>query len=100
MLSPSARNTKRMARLVIRTQAVPTPASANGSTSSARPTTATPAQTSAGLPRVSNSAFMRALPGPASCPVRDPLAEEPRRPEHEHHDQHGEREHVLVVAAE
>ena len=32
--------------------------------------------------------------------VPDALAEQARRPEHEHEDQHDEREHVLVVGAE
>src|SRR5690348_9197240 len=51
------------------------------------------------------SAGWRALPtGSATCiasgPVRNTLAEQPRRPEDQDQDQHDEREHVLVVRAE
>src|SRR5438876_9223080 len=35
-----------------------------------------------------------------SCALADPLAEQARRPENEHQDQHEEGENVLVVAAE
>src|SRR5258706_15916428 len=96
MLSPSDRNTNRIARFVIRTHAVPIVASANGSTTSTTAISAMPPHTAFGLPFRSASMFIR-LP---SCAIPDALAEQAARPEHEHRDQHQEGEDVLVVAAE
>src|SRR6478672_7463648 len=123
-----------MARFVIRTHAVPMPASANGSTASTTAMSTTPAFAIAGC-LVSISARMKirakfrslrshdalrgrgrpqkARAGPSlfatpkkgtsrgwSRPIRDAFAEQAGRAENEHGDQHEEREHVLIVAAE
>src|SRR6478735_5788047 len=77
-----------MAKLAMRTHAVPAYASANGSASSATPTSAMPSQTRAGVLTM------------ASCAVSHPLAKQALRAEHEHQDQHDESEHILVVGPE
>src|SRR3982750_2811186 len=97
MWSPSDSSTNRIARLVMRTHAVPTPASANGSTASARATSTMPMRDAAGCER---QAARKAGGAGASGTVAHPLAEQARGPEDQHGDQHEEREHVLVVAAE
>src|SRR5665213_4149258 len=99
MLSPSARKQYRMARLVMRTHAVPTPASANGSASSARVISTMPVHATRGFFLRSNidrsaGVFI------ASRAIGHAFAEQPRRAEDEHADQHQEREHVLVVGTE
>ena len=58
---------------------------------------ASPIQAAAGCFFMSTSA---AMPAPALRAVGDALAQQPGGPEDEHGDQHQEREHVLVVAAE
>src|SRR6478672_13123001 len=95
MLRPSDSSTNRIARFVMRTHAVPTPASANGSASSAMATSATPMRDAAGCSR-----HAARTPGGAgaSGTVAHPLAEQARRAEDQHGDQHEEGEHVLVVA--
>src|ERR1700704_160739 len=95
MLRPSESSTNRMARLVMRTQAVPIPARTNGSTASATAISAIPIQAPRGCFFGSSSLCMGFL-----CAGADALAEEARRPEEEHGDQDEEGEHVLVVAAE
>src|SRR4051812_35222430 len=97
MLRPSDSSTKRMARLVMRTHAVPTVASTKGSATSAAAISAMPIHRACGC-------FLRESmsmsTGAGLRPVADPLAQQPLRPEDEHHDQHDERVDVLVVAAE
>src|SRR6516164_6863827 len=103
MLRPSDKSTYRIARLVIRTHAVPMPVSANGSTTSAIAIRTTPALATSALRAADGvsigvfgvSALCRAL-----CAVADALAQQAVRPEDQHRDQHEEREHVLIVAAE
>ncbi len=80
----------------MRTHAVPIPASANGSTSERD-----------GDQRDADPRAARVLlrieqgvHGGSSGAVADALAQQAGRPEDEHGDQHQEREHVLVVAAE
>src|SRR6478672_1813824 len=97
MLRPSARNTYRIARLVMRTHAVPTLASTNGTAISATAIMTIPTRAAAGWRRSARMASIRLA---RSCSIRHPLAEEAGRPEDQHGDQHEEREHVLVVAAE
>src|SRR5512141_1293257 len=97
MLSPSESRTNRIARLVIRTQAVPIAVSANGSAASATATRTSPIHAAAGCPFMSTSDFM---PVAALRAVGDARAQQPGGPEDEHGDQHQEREHVLIVAAE
>src|SRR4051812_9437634 len=103
MLRPSESSTNRIARLVMRTQAVPMAASANGKTTSATPMSARPTHALPGrfLTRESASDMMFCLRSRLkSGAVADPLAQQARRPEDEYGDQHQKREHVLVVAAE
>src|SRR5438034_373505 len=89
----------RKIRMIPPHHAVPIEASANGSTSSTKAISAMPPHSAFGLSRVSTNSFMRG-PRALSCAVPHPLAQQARRPEHQHRDQHQEREHVLVVAAE
>src|ERR1019366_701300 len=103
MFKPSDRNTKGMARLAMRTQAVPTDASANGSPISAIAISATPSHFACALanifiPRCPPRAS-RFAPS-ASSSVSYPLPEQTGGPEHQHRDQHQKGEHVLVIAAE
>src|SRR6266540_666132 len=81
---------------MMRTHAVPIVDNPNGSATSANAISASPTHAMAGFPRVSINACMDGR----SSPLADALAEQPRRTEHEHGDQHEEREHVLVVRAE
>src|SRR5512141_2568133 len=96
MLSPSDRSTNRMARFVIRTHAVPMPASTNGSSASATATSATPTHAPAGCFFQSRYCRMEEALGA----VAHALAQEARWTEDEDRDQHQEREHVLVVRTE
>src|SRR5438552_14815781 len=106
----------------MRTHAWPASAATNGSSASASATSTTPAQTLGGTdlprpwavmgvpPRLRLSPRRCPQRGPSactaaralarSCTLADPLAEQARRPENEHQDQHEEGENVLVVAAE
>src|SRR6478672_11900016 len=93
MLRPSDSRMYSTARFVMRTHAVPIPASANGSAASTTAISTTPIFANAGC-FVSINACM------ALRPVRDAFAEQARWTEYQHGDQHEEREHVLVVAAE
>src|SRR5580765_1257891 len=84
----------------MRTQVVPTCASAKGRSASAMPISANPSHTSQGCLRVSKSTCIRRDRPERSCAIPDALAEQALRPEHQHQDQHHEREYVLVVRAE
>src|SRR5688572_21335454 len=98
MLSPSESRTKRIARLVILTHAVPAIASTNGSATSDATISATPIHLAAGWSRrMAGRGLFKRDP---LCPVADTFAEQPLRPEDQHQDQHDERVDVLVVAAE
>ncbi len=77
MLRPSAKKQYRIARLVIRTHAVPTPASAHGSSASATATTATPAQTRAGCRCVSKNVRIGGLQ--ARSETRSPSSPDGRK---------------------
>src|SRR3990172_1001188 len=103
MFKPSDRNTNKMARLAMRTHAVPAAASANGSAISAIAISATPTHFACGLaniftPRIPSRVSY--LAPCASSAVSYPLPEQSGGPEHQHRDQHQESEHVLVIAAE
>src|SRR4030095_16135106 len=94
MLRPSASRTNRMARLVMRTHAVPMPANAKGSTASATAINAMPIHAPCGCFFGSRRACM-----PALRAFADALAQKARRPEDEDREQHQKRKHVLVGAA-
>src|ERR1035437_1052299 len=96
MFRPSHRNANRMARLVMRTHAVPAAASANGRPMSAMGTIATPSHFACGLEKI----FTQRLASCPSSPVPNALAEESGRTQDKHGNQHQEGEHVLVIAAE
>src|SRR5689334_1945731 len=104
MFRPSDRKTYRIARLVMRTQAVPMPVSTNGSSASATATSTVPAREAAGCWRhaamPAAGVLMSCPANRRSCTVAHALAEQARRPEDQHRDQHEECEHVLVIAAE
>src|SRR5438034_10232220 len=109
----------------MRTHACPASAATNGSSASASATSTTPAQTLGGAdllrrcavmgvpPRLRSHLPIRPLRCPRrgrnsrlgtalrrSCALAHTLAEQTRRSENEHQDQHEEGENVLVVAAE
>src|SRR5512133_257386 len=93
MFSPSDKNTNRMARLAMRTQAVPADASANGNPIKAIAISATPSHLARGLENGFMFRIASRLPRVApcaSCAVSDPLSEQPGGPEHQHADQHQE----------
>src|ERR1700694_117720 len=103
MLRPRDSSTKRKAKLVIRTHAVPTIASTKGSAMSAPAIIAMPTQRARGSLRKTDARPMtgKGLFMPAGLgPVADALAEQALGPEDQHQDQHDEGVHVLVVAAE
>src|SRR5487761_1986263 len=103
MFRPSARNVYRMAKLAMRTHAVPTEASANGNAISAIAIRATPTHFDRALANVVTAPTARGVRCVASwrsSPVPDAFAEEPGRTQHENADQHQESKHVLVIAAE
>src|SRR6185437_14079139 len=104
MLRPSDRKMYRIARLVMRTHAVPMPVSTNGRSPSATAISTVAAREAAGCWRHDAMPAAGVLMGrPAkrrSCAIAHALAEQSRRPEDQHGDQHEEREHVLVVAPE
>src|SRR5512132_4683430 len=102
MLSPSDSSTNRMARLVMRTHAVPMPVhnasgpwpvppSTNGNAASAMAMSTMPIHAPRGCFFGSSRACMTVL-----CAVADALAQQSGRPEDEHRDQHEKREHVLI----
>src|SRR6266550_2866072 len=96
MLRPIESSTKRIARFKMRTHAVPIPASTHGNTARATATSAMPIHALPGCALVSKySCIPRLL-----RTIADPFAQQTRRPEDQHGDQHEEREHVLVVGAE
>src|SRR5450756_32244 len=70
MFRPSDRNANRMARLVMRTHAVPSSASANGRPMSATATSATPSHFACGLEKI----FTQRLASCPSSPVPNALA--------------------------
>src|SRR4030095_11843188 len=84
----------------MRTQVVPTCASAKGSSASATPISAKHTHTSHGRFRVSKIRCIRRDAPERSCAIPHSLAQQALRPEHEYQDQHHEREYVLVVRAE
>src|SRR5450759_2876629 len=96
MFRPSDRNANRMARLVMRTHAVPAAASANGRPMSAMATSATPSHFACGFEKI----FIQRLASCPSSPVPNALAEESGRTQYEYGDQHQEGKHVLVIATE
>src|SRR6185369_7834525 len=97
MLRPSDSRTKSIARLVMRTQAVPIDASANGNTASTIAISAMPTHAPCGFFLMAESA---SITGFLLGAVADALAQQSRGPEDEHGDQHQECEHILVIAAE
>src|SRR3990172_692864 len=103
MFRPSERNTNRMARLAMRTQAVPADASANGSPISAIAISTTPIHFARAWEEILTSqtpARVGHFAPRASSAVSYPLPEQSGGPEHQHRYQHQESEHVLIVAAE
>src|SRR5262245_4132082 len=100
MLSPSDRRTNRIARFVMRTQAVPIPVSANGRIVSATATSTTPTHALPGCFFQSRYSCMEGGVRAFLGAVADPLAQEAGRTEDEHRDQHEECEDVLVVGTE
>src|SRR3982750_4450955 len=99
MLSPSDRNTYRIASLVMRTHAVPRLVSANGRIASAAAIMNKPTRAAAGWRRSASMSVMACMEWLLGA-VAHALAEQTGRPEYQHRDQHEEREHVLVIAAE
>src|ERR1044071_3393452 len=84
----------------MRTQLVPTCASAKGSSASTMPISAKPTHTSHGRFRVSKSRCIRRAAPERSCAIPHSFAQQTLRPEHQHQDKHHERENVLVGRAE
>src|SRR3990172_11006424 len=96
-----------MAKLAMRTQAVPAAASANGSASSDSAMSTTPAHFAKGYRFQGTDALpdftltpscRRATTG--SRAVTHALAEQPGRAQNQHRDQYQEGKHVLVIRAE
>src|SRR5476649_195047 len=110
MFRPSDRNTNRMARLVMRTHAVPAAASANGRPMSAAAKSATPSHFACDLENILRQRLrtrdsclvtrISCVAPVASSPVSHALAQQSRGAEHQNRNQHQEGEHVLVIAAE